>query len=168
MIEEGKRESRLLQIRLTQDQRRLDRLLQATRIQFDFNVGEIVVRHAGSLIINLKPFYAVIGDRSPDEVERALSEFCAKAVIGLLTRANQAFISNSASNLQTFMRVIDKLSELTCLTLHVDRHAAEGSRLQDGAQDSDASSEGDCSGRVCRRCSGSRCRPAVLRLARGR
>ena len=77
-------------------------LFDATRISSDFNIGEIIRRIGNRLEIDLAPFYRTVGDKSPTEMDRALLEFFAKAVAGLLARANVGFIVAGPNNRKDF------------------------------------------------------------------
>ena len=115
------REATLQQLRV--EQKRLDKLLKATRIAFEVNIGQIVRRHRDRLEINLRPFYEVVGEKSEEEIDRALNEFFAKAVMGLLTRINRTYITGSPTQRQAFMTVVRRLHDLLFLTRNIDKQA---------------------------------------------
>ncbi len=118
------------------EQGRMDRLLKATRLSFDFRIGDIVRREGQRLAIDLTPFYKVVGSEDPTRVDEALKEFFAKAVVGLLTRTNRDFLAKSDTNRRTFSTAVRKLYDLVSLTREVDRHAAQLAQMEDGIKSS--------------------------------
>jgi len=117
----ARKESELLDQQVAYDQRRTDRLFQATGIKFDVSVGDVVTRESNRTQVNLEPFYKVVGKKTPKEIDRALLEFFAKAVVGLLTRVNKQYIMGGTNNRKTFTTVIRKLHDLTFLTRKCDK-----------------------------------------------
>ena len=103
------------------DQKRVASLFDATRISFDFNIGEIIRRSGNRLEVDLAPFYRTVGDKSPEEMDRALLEFFAKAVVGLLTRANVGFIVAGPNNRKVFFTLVRKVHDLFFLTRKLDK-----------------------------------------------
>ena len=106
---------------LRMEQRKLEKLFKATRIVFDLNVGQIIRHSERGLVINLDPFYSVVAEKSDLEIDRALREFFAKAVMGLLTRLNRSYILEGKSKRHTFMKVLRKLQDLLYLTRSLDK-----------------------------------------------
>jgi hypothetical protein len=117
----ARNEGELLDQQVSHDQRRTEKLFKATRINFDFSIGKIVTRGANRIEVNLEPFYAVVGDKDPKEIDRALLEFFSKAVVGLLTRVNKQYIMEGANNRKIFTAVVRKLHDLTFLTRKCDK-----------------------------------------------
>ncbi len=103
------------------DQKRMDKLFQATRVSFDFNIGQIIKRSSNRLEVDLHPFYKVVGEKSEEEIDRALLEFFARAVVGLMTRVNRNFIMGGSNNRKIFTTVVRKLHDLTFLTRKLDK-----------------------------------------------
>ena len=119
-----------LQQQLKLDTKRMDRLLEATRLSFDFSIGDIVTRRGQGLLIDLVPFYRVVDSPDEERVDRALREFFAKAVVGMLTRTNRPFIAESDVNRRVFFAAIRRLHDLISLAREVDRQTARASVLE--------------------------------------
>ena len=78
----GKKAELLQQIQKKRQQ--LDKLLQATGITFNLNIGQIIKHMDRGLVINLASFYNALQGRTENEIDQALREFFAKAVLGVL------------------------------------------------------------------------------------
>ncbi len=99
----------------------MGRLFQATRIVCDVDLGRILSWDGIGFHVDLTPFYEVVAGRSERDVDRALLEFYAKAVVGLLTRLNRNYIGKSPSNRKVFTTALRKLHDLIFLAREVDR-----------------------------------------------
>ena len=120
-----------LEQQLKLETRRMDRLLEATRLSFDFSIGDIVTRRGQGLKIDLAPFYRVVDSPDEERIDRALREFFAKAVVGMLTRTNRPFIAESDANRRVFTAAVRRLHELISLAREVDRQTTRASVLQE-------------------------------------
>ena len=120
-LAQGNEDRELLLQRIRFEKKRLNQLLHATGIVFNLNIGHIVRQEPDGLVINLTPFYNAIEGRSEDEIDQALKEFFAKAILGLLTRVNRRYISEGVGHRQRFATVIQKLQDLLMLTRDYDK-----------------------------------------------
>ncbi len=134
-VDRHKVEASALQQSLRVEQRRTDKLFQVTRISFDFNVGDIVRRKGHHLQIDLEPFYRVVGDKQEEEVDKALKEFFSRAVVGLLTRVNKAYIMENVNNRKIFTTAVRKLHDLIFMARKTDKVAAAASRMENELMD---------------------------------
>lgn len=101
--------------------RSLSRLLQVTGVVFNLNIGKIVQQDEGGLIIDLATFYEAVEGRSVDEVDKALRQFFAKAVLGLLTRLNKDYIASGRGHQDRFKKVVLKLQDLVLKCREYDK-----------------------------------------------
>jgi cytoskeletal protein CcmA (bactofilin family) len=101
--------------------RGLSRLLQVTGVKFNLNIGKIVQQSKDGLQINLKTFYEAVDGRSEEEIDRALRQFFAKAVLGLLTRLNRDYIASGRGHQERFKKVVLKLQDLVLKSREYDK-----------------------------------------------
>ena len=101
--------------------RELNRLLQATGVVFNLNIGKIVSHDDDGLRIDLTTFYEAVDGRSEDLVDKALRQFFAKAVLGLLTRLNRDYIASGRGHQDRFKKVVKKLQDLVFKTREYDK-----------------------------------------------
>jgi hypothetical protein len=127
--EESQREA--IEYELRAEQRRLRILFQATGVRLDVGVGEVFRLSPGRLEVNLLPFYAAMSGRTENEIDRALTEFYAKAVVGLLSRVNRRFIAGGPNNRRAFVTVVRRLHDLFTLTRRLDK---QGSRITEATK----------------------------------
>jgi len=103
------------------ERRGLSRLLQVTGVKFNLNIGKIVQQSKDGLQINLKTFYEAVDGRSDEEIDRALRQFFAKAVLGLLTRLNRDYIASGRGHQERFKKVVLKLQDLVFKSREYDK-----------------------------------------------
>ncbi len=113
------REKILWQIKY--EKNRLNSLLQATGIVFNLNIGQIIKYAPDGIGVNLSSFYKALENRDEEEIDQALKEFFAKAILGLLTRLNQHYISEGPGHRKRFAAVVTKLRDLVFLTRNFDK-----------------------------------------------
>ena len=101
--------------------RGLSRLLQVTGVKFNLNIGKIVQQSKDGLQINLTTFYEAVEGRSEEEIDQALKQFFAKAVLGLLTRLNRDYIASGRGHQERFKKVILKLQDLVIKSREYDK-----------------------------------------------
>ena len=94
-----------LKIRIGSSSRRFVRDYGQVKLQ----LGSIFVPKPRELVIDLSSFYTAVGDRTPEEVDRALEEFYLKVVVGMLTRANQNYIKRNPNRHTVFLKLIEEL-----------------------------------------------------------
>jgi len=90
-----------------------------THVKENLTVARRILQ--SELHINLAPFYNALKKRSEDEIDRALREFFAKAVLGLLTRMNRDYIAGGPGRQKRFKSVVFKLKDLIFRTREFDR-----------------------------------------------
>ena len=103
--------AKLLQ-KIRHERQQLDKLLKATGITFNLNIGQIVKNTDRGLVINLASFYNALQSRTENEIDQALREFFAKAVLGVLMRLNKEYISEGVGHQKRFSTVVHRLQEL--------------------------------------------------------
>lgn len=108
--------------------RSLNRLLQVTGVVFNLNIGKIVQQNDDGLQIDLKTFYEAVENRSEDEVDQALRQFFAKAVLGMLTRLNKDYIASGRGHQERFKKVVLKLQDLVFKYREYDKFAHQHRR----------------------------------------
>jgi hypothetical protein len=101
--------------------RGLSRLLQVTGVKFNLNIGKIVQQSKEGLQINLATFYEAVDGRSEAEIDQALRQFFAKAVLGLLTRLNRDYIASGRGHQERFKKVVLKLQDLVLKSREFDK-----------------------------------------------
>lgn len=101
--------------------RSLSKLLQVTGVIFNLNLGKIVRQSDTGLQIDLSSFYEVLPGRSETEVDTALREFFAKAVLGMLTRLNRDYIASGRGHQERFKKVVLKLQDLVLKSREYDK-----------------------------------------------
>ncbi|MBT4139033.1 MAG: hypothetical protein HOE48_14030, partial [Candidatus Latescibacteria bacterium] len=101
--------------------RSLDKLLKVTGVVFNLNLGRIVRQSEVGLQIDLSSFYKALPGRSAAEVDTALRQFFAKAVMGLLTRLNRDYIASGRGHQVRFKSVVAKLQDLVLKSREYDK-----------------------------------------------
>ena len=128
--EELRRGCVLLDQQVRMDEKRVGRLFQATRIECEIDVGRVLSREGIGFRVDLTPIYEVVSGRTESDIDRALLEFYAKAIVGSLTRLNRDTIRKSPSNRKVFTTVLRKLHDLIFLAREADKHEARASRAE--------------------------------------
>ena len=121
VIRAGREEKEDLLQQIRHKRQQLDNLLAATGITFNLNIGQIIKYTDSGLMINLTSFYNALQGRSEREIDQALREFFAKAVLGVLTRLNKQYISAGKGHQTRFSTVVYRLQELVFDTRNYDR-----------------------------------------------
>jgi hypothetical protein len=128
-----------LQKQVEAARRSLGRLLQVTGVVFNLNIGKIIKQNKNGLEIDLSVFYQAVEGKSEAEIDQALSQFFAKAMVGMLTRLNRDYISSGRGHQDRFKKVVLKLQELVLKTRAFDKLNAR--RGVDAAQVNSLSEE---------------------------
>lgn len=120
---------------LALEQKRVHRQFVATQFSLDFSAGQILHQRRNQVVIDLRPFYKVVGDRNEAEIDQTLRGFFAKAVVGLLTRTNRHLIRQNPNRQKIFKSVIRDLHDLVFLTRDCDKQSStlsdDESRLEE-------------------------------------
>ena len=121
-LEELNREHQKLQTELEQlqrqlgvEKRRMDKACSVTRDPLDFSVGSVVRHESGRIRIDLESFYQSISEHQQANVDRALKEFFAKGIVGIVARSNQKYLSNNPAREKIFMQLLRQLRDLILL-----------------------------------------------------
>ena len=77
--------------------------------QVDLRLGDILNPTGRELKVDLSSFYKALGDRTPEETDKALQEFYLRVVVGMLTRSNKQYIMQNPSRHKIFLKVIEEL-----------------------------------------------------------
>ncbi|MEE2752696.1 MAG: hypothetical protein VX910_01845 [Candidatus Latescibacterota bacterium] len=99
--------------------------------QVDLTLGKILVPTSKGLEVDLSSFYKALGDRSPQETDKALEEFYLRAIVGMLTRSNKHYVSQNPSRHKIFLKVIEELREHLILIRRADSMREELDRLKE-------------------------------------
>jgi len=135
-ITDAYREHEATERQLKIDEKRIDRLFKNTRIVLASNVGQILQIRCNRVVVNLKPLYKILAGRSEEDVDKAMQEFFAKAIVGLLARANQNFlVSQSKHRQEIFKGVIKDVHKFFFLARKVDRQAAKVAEIDKSIED---------------------------------
>jgi hypothetical protein len=123
-----------LQQQIENARRSLTRLLNATGVVFNLSIGKIIQQRPEGLLIDLSSLYEAVKGRSEPEVDRALLQFFAKAMVGLLTELNRNYITSGRGHQDRFKKVVLKLRDLVFKTRELDKftffHAAEAGEVK--------------------------------------
>lgn len=144
--------------KLRMDEKRVDKLFKNTRMILAANVGRILQGKRNRLVVNLDPIYASLEGRNEQEVDKALQEFFAKAIVGLLTRANQHFLmSKNRHRQEIFKGVIRDVHDLFFLARKFDKQTRRCATLKEVLDEAIASLQG----RVVQIYVGGKCAPEL-------
>ena len=118
-----RREIESIEREITLDRKRINKLFETTRISLS-NIGQIVQLKHKHIVIDLDPLYQTLNDKTDLEIDRALREFFAKAVVGQLTRVNIQFLAGSKNRQKILKGVVRNLHDLFFLTRKLDKLVA--------------------------------------------
>lgn len=116
-IERRRQHKEVLDRRIGQDEKRLDRSCKTTRTPLNFNVGKLILHRDERVRINLKSIFASFGDPLEERFEAALIEFFAKGVVGVITKTNLMYIEDNPARKKVFLQLLRNLRELFMLTV---------------------------------------------------
>lgn len=102
------------------EEKRMHNRIETTRISMDFSLGHMIVKKRKRITIDLTRFYSTLKDRSDELIDRALLEFYAKGVVGMLARVNMQFLQKGKNRQAIFKGVISKLKDLILATRKLD------------------------------------------------
>jgi hypothetical protein len=119
------RERALCEQRLRAEERRIDKLFKSTRFTCENTLSQIIRPRSDRIQINLRPFYQAVGQRPEDELDQALLQFYARAVIGRLALENKVHLKDNPSRQKAFIRVLQKFRGLFELTRRFDRYSTQ-------------------------------------------
>ena len=102
---------------IIQDERRLDRSCKTTRTPLNFGAGKIVLHRDGRVRVDLKSIFASFGNPSEERFKIALTEFFAKGIVGVLTKANLVYIEDNPARRKIFLQLLRNLRELFMLVV---------------------------------------------------
>lgn len=126
----GREQRTVLDRRIGQDERRLDRSCKATRVPLNFNISRLVVQEQNRIRVNLESFYASLGDQPLPKVRMALNEFFAKGFVGYLTRANRRYIADNPAREKIFLQLLKSLRGLVVETFERDQLIASNAAAE--------------------------------------
>ena len=121
IIRSGRDQKQSLQQQLLFKRQQLAKLFATTGINFNLNIGQIVRSRKEGIYVTLTSFYNALEGRTEDEIDRALRELFAKAILGVLTRLNQSYIGQGPASQKAFASVVQKLQDLVFHTREVDK-----------------------------------------------
>jgi hypothetical protein len=119
-------ERETIERKLKMEEKRVDKIFKNTRVVLASNVGRILQAKRNRLEVNLAPIYESLLGRQEKEIDNALREFFAKAVVGLLTRTNQHFLmSKNRHRQEIFKGIIRDVHDLFFLTRKFDKNSQQ-------------------------------------------
>jgi hypothetical protein len=125
------------------DEKRLDKVFRNTRIVLASNVGQILQSKDNRIVVNLEPIYKTLAGRSDSEVDKALQEFFAKAIVGLLTRANREFLVGQNTHRQEiFKGIIRDVHKLFFTKRGFDKLMAKAMEIEESIRERVVNSNG--------------------------
>jgi len=110
---------------LALEQRRMHKQINQTQFELNFSLGKIILQMRNRIEVDLAPFYKMLSGKAGVNTDNALSEFYAKAVVGLLSRTNLHLIRGNPSRQKIFKTVIRSLHDLFQATRESDRIAEQ-------------------------------------------
>ena len=103
--------------------------------QVGLRLGNILTLTQRELKVDLSPFYKALGDRTPEETDKALQEFYLRVVVGMLTRSNKQYIMQNPSRHKIFLKVIEELRVHSTVVRRADALRASVEVLEETKQD---------------------------------
>ena len=88
--------------------------------QVDLKLGNILKPTQRELKVDLAPFYKALGDRTPEQTDKALQEFYLRVIVGMLTRSNRHYVKQNSSRQKIFLKVIEELRSHVMVVRRVD------------------------------------------------
>ena len=121
----------VLQKQLERDEMQLHKQCDRTSAGLNFRVAEIVHHDRDRIRVDLGKFYQYVEDKTEEEVSKALKEFFAKGILGLLSRNNRAYIVENRSHEKVYLQLTQSLRKLVFLARRVDLLKGEVDREKD-------------------------------------
>ncbi|MGA1195950.1 MAG: hypothetical protein ACO36I_05555 [Candidatus Latescibacterota bacterium] len=144
--------------KLRMEEKRVDKMFKNTRVILASNVGRILQAKRNRLVINLQPIYESLSNRQEQDMDKALREFFAKAIVGLLTRANQHFlVGKNRHRQEIFKGIVRDVHDLFFLTRKFDKQTQQCTILNQWVDDAIQV----LNGRVAGIYVGGRCKPEL-------
>lgn len=123
-LTDSQRERDATERKLKMEEKRVDKLFKNTRAILGPNVGRILQAKRNRLTVNLEPIYASLAERDENDIDKALKEFFAKAIVGLLTRSNQHFLmSKNRHRQEIFKSIVRDVHDLFFLKRKFDKQS---------------------------------------------
>jgi hypothetical protein len=94
-------------------------------------LGNILTPTPKGLEVDLSSFYKALGDRTPQQTDKALQEFYLRVVVGMLTRSNKHYVSQIPSRHKIFLKVIEELRGHLMVVRHADALRVELGKLEE-------------------------------------
>ena len=105
------------------DEKRIYKQMSGISWALDLSVGHIVQRSGSRIGVDLQPFYKIIGDKTQEEIDRALVAFFTKGVVGVVSKRNRQHIVGNPNRQKVFAGIIKTLYDLFSLTRKRDRQS---------------------------------------------
>ncbi|MFH1569221.1 MAG: hypothetical protein ABIL09_14595 [Gemmatimonadota bacterium] len=109
-----------LRRRVAVEERRLHKACAAMRSPVDLNVGRIVAQSEERVVVDLGTFYRSCDWKTEEDLSRALDEFFAKGVVGVLARLNRRYLLEVPTRGRVFMQLLRDLHDLLVLVMRAD------------------------------------------------
>lgn len=109
-------------------QREVFRIASMARLTLHVGLGKFLQDDGSRLYVDLRPFYTIAGDRTDEDLNKAIDQFFHKVVVGALAKANRTRLIQSPSSQKTFKHLVRQLHELVRATRQSDldeRHLDE-------------------------------------------
>ena len=121
-VSKAREEQEHLEGKVRFEERRMDRVIQATQINLHLELGNIIQNLRKRIAIDLKPFYRIVGPKTAEEIDLSLMEFFSRGVVGMLARTNRDYLVKNPNRQTIFLGVIRSLRDLFSITRQLDRH----------------------------------------------
>lgn len=125
-LEEARQRADELRQRVAVEEKRLAKACGSMRAPLSLNVGRIITHRPDAVTVDLGTFYRSVEWQTDEELERALNEFFAKGIVGVLARMNRKYLVEVPTRGKVFMQLMRGLQELLLQVMASDaaeRHA---------------------------------------------
>jgi len=111
-LEEARQHVEELRQRVAVEEKRLTKACQSVRAPLSLSVGRIVLHRDDAVTVDLSPFYRSVEWKTEADLERALNEFFAKGIVGVLTRVNRKHLLEVPTRGRAFAQLMRGLHDL--------------------------------------------------------
>lgn len=125
-LKEARQRAEELRQRVVIEEKRLSKACNSVRAPLNLNVGRIVTHRDDAVTVDLGTFYRSLEWQTDEELGRALNEFFAKGIVGVLARVNRKYLVEVPTRGKVFMQLMRGLHELLLQVMGSDaaeRHA---------------------------------------------
>lgn len=109
-----------LRQRVAVEEKRLSKACRSIRAPLNLNVGRIITHRDDTVSVDLGTFYRSVEWQTEQDLERALNEFFAKGIIGVLSRINRKYLVEVPTHGKVFMQLMRTLHDLLTQVMACD------------------------------------------------